>query len=201
MLRRDDSAFSSGSPLTRLALLVICGVGAALALGCTPKIGDECTVSTNCSTAGDRLCDITQPGGYCTVFNCEPGSCPADSACVNFGTSLSVIPDVPECTPSQDNSPYQRSFCMATCGSDADCRGGYRCKAPEDLNAVRAEHDSSFKVCAVPPKDPPKDNSKQVCLGSDAGAEPSAGGASSTAGSGGGSGTEGGAAGDGGSGN
>jgi len=56
-------------------------------------------------------------------------------------------------------------------------------------------------VCAVPPKPAPKDNSKQVCLGSDAGAEPSAGGASSTAGSGGGSGTEGGAAGDGGSGN
>ncbi len=65
---------------------------AGLALGCTPKIGDDCTVSTNCSTTGDRLCDVTQPGGYCTTFNCEPGSCPEDSVCVNFGTTLSPVP-------------------------------------------------------------------------------------------------------------
>src|SRR5690242_18467125 len=56
--------------------------GAALTLwivatGCKPKIGDECKTSTDCSVTGDRLCDITQPSGYCTIFNCEePGSCP-----------------------------------------------------------------------------------------------------------------------------
>jgi len=175
-------------------MLAISLAAAAFALGCTPKIGDDCTVSTNCSTAGDRLCDITQPGGYCTVFNCEPGSCPADSVCVNFGTSLSPVAG---CAPSQGNSPYQRSFCMATCGSDGDCRNGYKCLAPPDLNAVSAEHDNDSKVCAVPPKAVPTNTSNQVCLGSDAGIEPDDGGGSSNGGAGGNAGAaEGGAAGD-----
>ncbi|HKO50071.1 MAG TPA: hypothetical protein VJV79_20210, partial [Polyangiaceae bacterium] len=71
MLRSDDSAFSSAWPLTRLARLAMAfaALTGGLALGCTPKIGDDCSVSTNCSTTGDRLCDITQPGGYCTKFN------------------------------------------------------------------------------------------------------------------------------------
>jgi hypothetical protein len=197
MLRSDDSAFSSGSPFARLAILAICLSG-VLALGCTPKIGDDCSVSTNCSTTGDRLCDVTQPGGYCTKFNCEPGSCPEDSVCVNFGTKLSPVAG---CAPSQANSPYKRSFCMASCEDDNDCRESYRCLAPTDLNAVLAEHSSGSKVCAVPPKPVPTGTSNEVCLGSDAGVGPAQGGSSAIAGSGGGSSaTEGGAAGDGGAG-
>ena len=165
-------------------MLAICLAAAGAALGCTPKIGDDCTVSTNCSTTGDRLCDVTQPGGYCTVFNCEPGSCPEDSVCVNFGTTLSTVQPVSACTPSQANSPYKRSFCMANCADDSDCRGGYRCltaskdcmvpsatqgHTPSCFNAVLAEHASSQKVCAVPPKPPPTGTSTEVCVGSDAG--------------------------------
>src|SRR6188768_1286101 len=105
MLPSDDSAFSTGSPFTRRALLALrlalVTLMGAVALGCTPQIGDKCTVSTNCSTTGDRLCDVTQPGGYCTKFNCEPGGCPDDSVCVNFGTTLSPVEG---CTPSQANS-------------------------------------------------------------------------------------------------
>jgi len=172
-------------------MLAICVAAAALALGCTPKIGDDCTVSTNCSTAGDRLCDITQPGGYCTVFNCEPGSCPADSVCVNFGTSLSPVAG---CAPSQGNSPYQRSFCMATCGSDGDCRADYKCLKPTELNAVSAEHSNDSRVCAVPPKAAPTGTSNQVCLGSDAGAEPAEGGSASSGGAGSSAGASGGSA-------
>ena len=211
MLRSDDSAFSSGSPLTRLARLClgVAAVAGALALGCTPKIGDDCTVSTNCSTTGDRLCDVTQPGGYCTKFNCEPGGCPEDSVCVNYGTTLSPVDG---CRPSQANSPYKRSFCMATCGSDSDCRSGYRCLEPTAFNAVLAEHSSGSKVCAVPSKPVPAGTSNEVCIGSDAGpaaddSSPSAGsggitpglaGASSTAGMGGAGGSGGGAGGSGG---
>ena len=200
----DHSAFSSSSPVSRLARLSSkAWVIAALALGCTPQIGDKCTVSTNCSATGDRLCDITQPGGYCTQFNCEPGSCPDDSVCVNFGTELSPVEG---CTPSQFNSPYKRSFCMANCSSDSDCRDGYACLKPRsgdakedgDFQAVLAEHDKSGqKVCAVRPHAPPPDGTpNQVCIGTDAG--PEAGG-SSGGGSGGGGGTaEGGTAGEGG---
>ncbi|MEO6598522.1 MAG: hypothetical protein ABIQ16_01525 [Polyangiaceae bacterium] len=162
----DHSAFSTRSPFARTwrvlsskaRALGLVGAAATLALGCTPKIGDECTVSTNCSATGDRLCDITQPGGYCTVFNCEPGTCPADSVCINFGTTSSSV--APVCAPSQGNSPYQRSFCMATCGSDGDCRGlPYVCKdlsgAPDkptnSLGAVLAEYSGDGKVCVVNP--------------------------------------------------
>ena len=217
MPRSDHSAFLTGSPFARLAWLALSVAGAALALGCTPKIGDQCTVSTNCSAAGDRLCDITQPGGYCTVFNCEPGTCPADSVCINFGTSLS---SVKSCTPSQGNSPYQRSFCMATCASDGDCRGGYSCldlsgkldstgKPTNTLGAVLAEGSGSGKVCGVKPlAAPPLETyddgdggltqSNGVCLGTDAGI---GGGSSSDAGgTGGAPPADGGAAGDGGAG-
>ena len=175
-------------------------LAALSAFGCTPKIGDDCTVSTNCSTTGDRLCDITQPGGYCTKFNCEPGNCPDDAACVNFGTELSPVQG---CAPSQANSPYKRSFCMASCGSDSDCRGGYKCLQPSEFNAVLAEHSSGNKVCAVPPKPVPSGTSNEVCVGSDAGVGPvevgsSSGGSSASAGAAGS--VEGGAAGEGGSG-
>jgi len=195
MLRSDDSAFSSGLPFSRWLALAVSLTAAALGLGCTPQIGDDCTVSTNCSTTGVRLCDITQPGGYCTIFNCEPGSCPDDSKCVNFGTHLSSIqvpnpsdpnnsPPVPDpaCAPSQGNSPYKRSFCMASCSKDSDCRNGdgYRCFAPSEFNAVLAEHESGAKVCAVPPKPAPSGTSDEVCIGSDAG--PADDSSSSTAG-------------------
>jgi len=187
MLRSDHSAFSSGSPFLRLAQLGVGLVTAALALGCTPKIGDDCTVSTNCSTTGDRLCDITQPGGYCTKFNCEPGGCPEDSVCVNFGTTLSAYPRA-GCEPSQANSPYKRSFCMANCSSGGDCRDGYACIKPVEFGAVLAEHDNSDqKVCAVARTTGAPDagaelTSNDVCIGSDAG-PPADGGASSTGGS------------------
>lgn len=201
MLSSNPSAFLSGSPFPRLAYFAPWLAAAALALGCTPKIGDSCTVSTNCSATGDRLCDITQPGGYCTVFNCEPGTCPADSVCINFGTSLSAVPG---CTPSQGNSPYQRSFCMAKCGSDGDCRGGYVCRdlggtpGPDGkpsnlLGAVLAESSGSGKVCTVSGPDAPPlttydsgTQSNEVCRGDAPGTAgtPVVGGSGSTGSSG-----------------
>jgi len=97
----------------------------ALAAGCKPKIGDDCKISTDCSAAGDRLCDITAPGGYCTVYNCEPTTCPVDeSLCVEFGADRSPVK---QCEDRQSPSPYGRAFCMATCSHDSDCRSGYEC--------------------------------------------------------------------------
>jgi hypothetical protein len=154
MLAADHSAFSTRLPLSQAVLVLLLGLSA---FACTPKIGDSCTVSTNCSASGDRLCDITEPGGYCTIFNCEPGSCPDSSVCINFGTELS---SVDQCSSSQGNSPYQRSFCMAPCSSDGDCRGGYSCQdlsgkpkadgSPGNaLGAVLADNTGDGRVCAA----------------------------------------------------
>ncbi len=191
MLARDHSAFLSLRVSSLSSHLAFVGFAAlALAAGCSPKIGDKCTVSTDCSATGDRLCDITEPGGYCTVFNCEPDGCPDDAACINFGTTLSLsnsdapVPVLNGCTASQGNSPYQRSFCMASCQSDSDCRGGYRCVEPETIGGVKVDQNRSNPVCAVPRENQQTpaslNNSNQVCLGSDAGPAPdaSSGGAS-----------------------
>ena len=191
MLRSDHSAFFSPRPSAPRTLFWVVGFAAmALAAGCSPKIGDKCTVSTDCSATGDRLCDITEPGGYCTVFNCEPDGCPDDAACINFGTTLSNVTQVvngmttiaPACTAGQGDSPYQRSFCMASCETDSDCRGGYKCVEPSDVGGVKADYYRSNKVCAVPRSGPLPVLSDgganvQVCLGSDAGLAPDAGSA------------------------
>ncbi|MBX3126983.1 MAG: hypothetical protein KF718_09715 [Polyangiaceae bacterium] len=118
--------------------------------GCKPEIGDECSVSTDCSNAGDRLCDTTQPGGYCTIFNCEPGTCPEEAACVSFKITPSTA-----CPDPQTGGRLRRTFCMRNCSSDGDCRGGYRCininAKDNPWGAKLAEGPGkSGKVCIVP---------------------------------------------------
>ncbi len=124
---------------------------AALAAACSPKIGDECQLSTDCSAAADRLCDISAPGGYCTIYNCEPGACPEDeSLCVEFGAQRSAAAG---CQSQQSPSPYARAFCMATCDSDDDCRAGYACVNLRDernraaWGAVLIDTDRGSRAC------------------------------------------------------
>lgn len=95
---------------------------ALVALGCAPKIGDDCTSSTDCSINGDRLCDTTQPGGYCTVFNCEPDTCPEEAQCVAFDMQID-----PACYDPQHWGRFERTFCMLRCDNNGDCRSGYLC--------------------------------------------------------------------------
>jgi hypothetical protein len=131
--------------------LLLLALLAALAVGCKPEIGDDCQISTDCSAAGDRLCDITAPGGYCTVYNCEPGACPEDeSLCVQFGAERS--PNA-ECSDPQSASPYARTFCMAVCEGDDDCRDGYVCASlsgANEWNAILIDTDRGGKACVVP---------------------------------------------------
>ncbi len=93
-----------GTRLLRFATLV--GLCAPLLAGCGAKIGDSCGSSTDCGSG--RTCDLTQPGGYCTIGDCDPDKCPSDEAvCVRF----------------DDGS----SWCMKPCSSDSDCRSSYVC--------------------------------------------------------------------------
>lgn len=96
----------------------------ALAGGCAPGIGDECGTALDCSSAGTRLCDRTQPDGYCTLEGCEQGTCPEESVCVQF-------------SPSEDR--LATTFCMLRCDSSSDCRDdqGYEC-----LRAMNVEADA-----------------------------------------------------------
>jgi hypothetical protein len=98
-------------------------VAALSVLGaCAPQLGDGCTTDTECSATGDRFCDRSQPGGYCTKINCEPKSCGSEGVCVRF-------------KPEQPR--LSSSWCMKTCSSTGDCdRDRYVCRKAEELGTV-----------------------------------------------------------------
>jgi hypothetical protein len=99
--------------------LVICAVFGVLGLGCAPALGDACKTRTDCSVNNDRYCDTSQPGGYCTIVNCAPGSCGDEGYCVRFK------PDEPR---------LSSDWCMAKCSDDGDCRDAYVCRSAKQLN-------------------------------------------------------------------
>lgn len=126
-----------------------CIVVALLAIGCGHEIGDECVVSSDCSPNGDRFCDTSSRGGYCTIQGCDYNTCPDEAACVRFftgsfsnktcdptaardlnGCSLDELCSlVGNCVPRSS----EIRFCMKTCGDSGDCRDGYECR---DLNLM-----------------------------------------------------------------
>ena len=155
-------------------LLLLSSAALLCSIACKPEIGDECTLSTDCSATGERLCDTTQPGGYCTIFNCEPGSCPEEAICVGFNSAPSSNP---ECADALGSSRFYRAFCMFRCDGDDDCRDGYDCidmnhAGRDTLGAVVIERPPvNGKVCAVRPKsdseeDPEPLPAENVCRGS-----------------------------------
>ncbi len=110
-----------------------------LAMGCAPRIGDACAASTNCSVNGDRLCDVTMPRGYCTVFDCTADACPDDAVCVRF-----------QPVPAR----LARNVCMRRCGSDGECRvnEGYTCVGEADLGG-RVPSADLFEIVDVNRRD------------------------------------------------
>lgn len=93
------------------------GLAALLSMGCQDRIGDACGSSTDCSVTGDRQCDLSQPGGYCTVFACDPDTCP-EGVCVEWRFNPSRTAE---------------TWCMKTCNVDGDCRVEYWCVSPSRI--------------------------------------------------------------------
>jgi len=133
--------------------------------GCSPDIGAACKTSLNCSQQGDRTCDTTMPGGYCTVPNCEPDTCPSEAACVGFRQWPSSLP---ACQDPSDTRML-RTFCMVHCGSNSDCRSGYVCG---DMNAADNPWGASLadninkdgRICIAPAAVPsPSDRADDYC--------------------------------------
>jgi len=109
------SARASNFRRARLAFL-LAFLGPCLALGvpaCTHHIGDSCNSNVECSPLGDRFCDLSSPGGYCTVEGCDATSCPDDAVCVSFYS-------LQRATAACDVRRVPRS----------DCRGGNGCCEP-----------------------------------------------------------------------
>ena len=131
-------------PYLRAGVLALVALSA---VGCTPEIGDKCILSTDCSLRGERLCDTSQPGGYCTILNCRGNLCPDNAACVLFH------PTVQGCAYN-DRTPSRtgRTFCVKTCASNSDCREGYVCDDPrrDPWGAIILDDNQAERVCIVP---------------------------------------------------
>lgn len=89
-----------------LKIWCLCGFVAAASLACSTNIGDECETTAECPTGA--VCDITVPGGYCLVRNCERNLCPEDSVCVRFDRDT--------------------ANCMKYCETQDECRDGHVCR-------------------------------------------------------------------------
>lgn len=92
------------SRLFRLAVALFAAF-ALLAQGCAAVVGDACEAPSDCGQG--MFCELSLPGGYCTIRDCTDRACPEEGLCVRFSADV--------------------SYCMARCESDGDCRDGYRC--------------------------------------------------------------------------
>jgi hypothetical protein len=133
MRHKPSSFLRSFRRLRRLGLLAPLGFGLALG-ACAPKLGDGCKQGIDCDVRNARVCDRSQPGGYCTIPNCKPGDCGDEGVCVRFR------PDQPRLSVN---------YCMLKCGSSSDCdRDAYYCRSAAEINALLspdagAEEDAS----------------------------------------------------------
>lgn len=146
-------------------------IAAIFAAGCGKEIGDACIVSSDCSPSGDRVCDISQREGYCTIMGCDFSTCPEEAACIRFFSgSFANKPcdDGSDCSLDElcdlNNRCVPRSaearFCMKTCESNDDCRDGYECRDLELMRAHGGEpvlapgtviDETAPKFCAIAP--------------------------------------------------
>ena len=105
----------------RVTILLLVGLSGLAGAGCQKHIGDSCAGSTDCSVTGERQCDLAQPGGYCTVFSCDPDTCP-EGACVEWR----FIP-----------SRTAETWCMKTCDNTGNCgRLEYSCVFPNQITTT-----------------------------------------------------------------
>jgi hypothetical protein len=136
---------------------------AVLCVACARKIGDNCSISTDCSTQGDRICDVSQPGGYCTQLGCRANGCPDSAACVLFGAA------VPGCSiDEREFSRAARSQCMNQCSDDSDCRDSrYVCVrervAPWNARILDDKRDRLFCVPRVGPVNAAASPAAELC--------------------------------------
>ena len=120
-------------------------------------------------TNGTRVCDLSQPGGYCLVDGCDAQSCPEDSVCVRFFPEQYLTKP---CDPTASDTGIggaggtgcnadelclwsglctrrssEKRACMQSCESNGDCRGGYECR----LTGTRGTMPLTGSSTATPP--------------------------------------------------
>jgi len=134
-----------------LALAVALGAAA-----CGKQIGDGCQTATDCSPNGGRICDLAQPGGYCTILGCDETTCPSEATCIRFFPSQFLTRP---CNPYCEDRPPGVSTGDAGAVLDAGVTTPPLCPAayPQDASVTSA-------IC---PNGPTNDcSSDEICLDS-----------------------------------
>jgi hypothetical protein len=144
--------------------VIVCGM---LVQGaCSKKIGDACRSSIDCSQESERLCDISQPGGYCTIEGCDERSCPEEAVCIRFFPRLFLTKSCKDnaaacaadevcleadglCAPRTS----ERRFCALACGNNGDCRGQYECREAGKGGSLPLVTNPARKVSFCAPQD------------------------------------------------
>jgi hypothetical protein len=166
---------------TRPVLLLVGLALCALTLGaCGHDIGDDCRSSADCDPNGTRACDLSQPGGYCTIVGCDEKSCPSDSWCIRYFPeqylTATCTPAPLDATGPFDEGCNADELCLASersatggfcakrstetrqcaknCSDGSDCRSGYLCRKSGEDGAVLLSTNPATPVitfCAPPP--------------------------------------------------
>ena len=160
-------------PIHPLLVALAAVIASATLSACGSEIGDGCSLSTDCSPEGDRVCDISSPGGYCTQIGCDYDTCPGEAECVRF---FSVNSSNRTCNPRTEDDTTndctadelcalsgtcvprlaEVRFCMRKCSSNGDCRDGYECR-----NEMLMQEHGGEPV--PPPGQPLGDNLQGFC--------------------------------------
>jgi len=119
-------------PVAFLALLAFLG------LACGKEIGDPCSTNTDCASDSTRDCDLSQPGGYCTINGCDEKSCPGEAVCIRvfpYEAARSACTQDSDCVSADLGKCQSDGFCG--CGQDADCTSAGLC-LPDGVCVPRA---------------------------------------------------------------
>ncbi|RMG94408.1 MAG: hypothetical protein D6705_16350 [Deltaproteobacteria bacterium] len=171
---------------TSILPLLVLGL---LGIGCSPKIGDPCTVSTDCSLRGERTCDLSYlvgDRGECIIEGCSRGTCPKEAACVKVYTTaflsvacnpdredVATYGDDPDCVdgvcpPLDDCAPEEVCLPEGVCADEVSARTSCRRKCKKDgdcRDGYRCERTGSAGVYFAPtPDDPRSEDTVRICV-------------------------------------
>lgn len=145
---------------TGVVLIALAGVG------CGHNIGDGCSINTDCSPNNDRTCDLSQPGGYCTIEGCDQSSCPSDSACVRFFPEKFLSqPCNPACNlPDHPGISIDASMAPKCAGEMLACPADRSLSPPECVDCTNQPVCAADQLCLPSGLCVPRADEQRLCV-------------------------------------
>jgi hypothetical protein len=143
-------------------ILALAIVAMSATFGCARSIGDQCQINTDCSANNDRTCDMSQPGGYCTIEGCDQTSCPDSSACVRFFPEQFLTrPCNPAC---EDTDPPATSTPSSPENRCPDRAPACPVHDPSTNSGGRTNDCSADEICLPVGLCAPRSNERRLCV-------------------------------------